>query len=213
FYTGKPYDAEIGGYVFKYRNYSPETQRWTTADPSGFPDGANNYGYVNAPTIQLDWQGLLQLSTASKQTNDLWRGTPIPGGPLATYEIWSCLTDDGNYAITLLKYISGGFIGANYDSTYNCYGYAFASGQYWIQGDQVENILKGDGYQEVKVDDTDNMINTRVAMSYGDDHSGVPVISDSGVVEQILYKNGGYSGIKGAAPSAVFPNRTPVYYE
>jgi len=42
FYTGKPYLAESGSYAFKYREYNPEMNRWTTVDPSGFPDGANN---------------------------------------------------------------------------------------------------------------------------------------------------------------------------
>jgi RHS repeat-associated protein len=47
FYTGKPYLAESGSYAFKYREYNPEMNRWTTVDPSGFPDGANNRVYVN----------------------------------------------------------------------------------------------------------------------------------------------------------------------
>jgi len=42
FYTGKPYVAEAGGYVFKYRTYNPEMSRWTSADPSGFSDGPND---------------------------------------------------------------------------------------------------------------------------------------------------------------------------
>ncbi len=46
FFTGKPYDADLGGYVFKYRTYDPHLGRWTTPDPSGFPDGANGYGYT-----------------------------------------------------------------------------------------------------------------------------------------------------------------------
>ena len=47
FYTGKPYLASSGSYVFKYRSYSPEMARWTSKDASGFPDGANNQLYVN----------------------------------------------------------------------------------------------------------------------------------------------------------------------
>ena len=47
FYTGKPYLASSGGYTFKYRSYSPDIARWTSEDPSGFPDGANNAVYVN----------------------------------------------------------------------------------------------------------------------------------------------------------------------
>ena len=58
FYTGKPYLAESGSYAFKYREYNPEMGRWTTVDPSGFPDGANNRVFVAAPTSGLDNNGL-----------------------------------------------------------------------------------------------------------------------------------------------------------
>ncbi len=58
FFTGKPYDDDLGGYVFNYRNYSPNTARWTTSDPSGFPDGPNNHLYAPIPTIELDKNGL-----------------------------------------------------------------------------------------------------------------------------------------------------------
>ncbi|MDD5262542.1 MAG: hypothetical protein PHD76_11920 [Methylacidiphilales bacterium] len=61
FYTGKPYVAELGAYSFQFRNYDPELQRWTTADPSGFPDGANNYEYAPVPTAQIDTNGLITL--------------------------------------------------------------------------------------------------------------------------------------------------------
>jgi RHS repeat-associated protein len=59
FYTGKPYLASTGGYAFKYRSYSPELARWTSEDPSGFPDGANNKLYVNNMSINsVDRMGL-----------------------------------------------------------------------------------------------------------------------------------------------------------
>ena len=61
FYTGKPYDVDLGAYIFKFRNYSPETQRWSIADPSGFPDGANNYCYINSPIMFLDPDGRLTV--------------------------------------------------------------------------------------------------------------------------------------------------------
>ena len=65
FYTGKPFDMELGTYVFKYRNYDPKMQRWTTADPSGFPDGANNYTYVSMPSSSLDPTGLVTIDNAA----------------------------------------------------------------------------------------------------------------------------------------------------
>ena len=58
FYTGKPYLASSGSYVFKYRSYSPEMARWTSEDPSGFPDGANGNVYTPNPTSELDFEGL-----------------------------------------------------------------------------------------------------------------------------------------------------------
>jgi len=65
FYTGKPYLAESGSYAFKYREYNPEMNRWTTVDPSGFPDGANNRLYAAVPTSEFDWEGLWTVSWSS----------------------------------------------------------------------------------------------------------------------------------------------------
>lgn len=58
FYTGKPYDADLASYTFAYRSYDPELNRWTSSDPSGFPDGANSGKYVPSPTSQIDIRGL-----------------------------------------------------------------------------------------------------------------------------------------------------------
>jgi RHS repeat-associated protein len=58
FYTGKPFDTQRQGYVFEFRSYSPELSRWTSTDPSGFPDGANNQLYVSTPTEGVDRTGL-----------------------------------------------------------------------------------------------------------------------------------------------------------
>ena len=58
FYTGKPYVASSGAYAFKYRSYNPDLARWTSGDPSGFPDGSNNQIFVNnMPTLALDAMG------------------------------------------------------------------------------------------------------------------------------------------------------------
>jgi RHS repeat-associated protein len=58
FFTGKPFDSASGTYLFKYRSYSPSIARWTSIDPSGFPDGANNYYYAPVPNRQVDRFGL-----------------------------------------------------------------------------------------------------------------------------------------------------------
>ncbi|HEY5791656.1 MAG TPA: RHS repeat-associated core domain-containing protein [Chthoniobacterales bacterium] len=58
FFTGKPYDADIGGVIFKYRNYDPSQNRWTSMDSSGFPDGVNNCKFVADPIAMFDFRGL-----------------------------------------------------------------------------------------------------------------------------------------------------------
>ena len=58
FYTGKPYLSESGTYAYKFRQYDPELNRWTTADPSGFPDGANSFVLGGNPVCGLDRLGL-----------------------------------------------------------------------------------------------------------------------------------------------------------
>lgn len=57
--TGKPFIFEINSFVFNYRNYNNEILRWGAVDPSGFPDGENNYLYVkNSPLTLVDPLGL-----------------------------------------------------------------------------------------------------------------------------------------------------------
>lgn len=58
FYTGKPYIELTDSYTFKYRSYNPELARWTSEDPSGFPDGANGNIYAPTPTHEFDFMGL-----------------------------------------------------------------------------------------------------------------------------------------------------------
>jgi len=57
-YTGKPYDEDLGAYVFPFRNYRPEEARWMTPDPSGFPDGMNAFHYLSNPFKATDRLGL-----------------------------------------------------------------------------------------------------------------------------------------------------------
>ena len=57
FFTGKPLVGELG-YTFLFRNYRPDQGKWQTADPLGYPDGWNNFAYVNNNTINgCDPQG------------------------------------------------------------------------------------------------------------------------------------------------------------
>ncbi len=77
FYTGKPYLASTGNYAFKLRSYQPELARWTSEDPSGFPDGANQNRYAPTPTEEYDSLGLEAqpihlVMTTSGMKDELW---------------------------------------------------------------------------------------------------------------------------------------------
>ena len=57
YFTGKP-NVEGLGYAFLFRNYRPELAKWQTSDPLGYPDGWNNFAYVNnGVTNSIDWLG------------------------------------------------------------------------------------------------------------------------------------------------------------
>ncbi len=81
FYTGKPYLAFSGSYAFKYRSYNPEVARWTSEDPSGFPDGANSQIYITNPTSELDYSGLwhIKLTTGVGQSKEKSASSTLTG--------------------------------------------------------------------------------------------------------------------------------------
>ena len=61
FFTGKPLVGELG-YTFLFRNYRPEQGKWQTSDPLGYPDGWNNFAYVNNGVImKIDLYGTKEV--------------------------------------------------------------------------------------------------------------------------------------------------------
>ena len=64
-YLGKPYDSITGLYNYGYRDYSPQSVRFTTVDP--IRDGSNWFVYVNNdPVNYVDLWGLLASDGAYK---------------------------------------------------------------------------------------------------------------------------------------------------
>ncbi|CAN5871367.1 hypothetical protein BH11VER1_BH11VER1_32260 [soil metagenome] len=69
-FTGKPYDADLGAHVFPFRNYRSDTGGWTTADPSGFPDGPNQHYYAPVATSGVDPLGLANMQVNGSPASD-----------------------------------------------------------------------------------------------------------------------------------------------
>jgi len=80
FYTGKPYDNTDSSYLFKGRTYNSTLSRWTSTDPSGFPDGANNSIYAPNPLTQLDPNGL-------DTVNVTWTPQTGPSGGVLSFTV------------------------------------------------------------------------------------------------------------------------------
>ena len=132
-YTGKPYNKELGAYVFNYRNYDPQIGRWTTPDASGFPDGANNEIYVSNHCLSFfDTDGLREITVHVTWTcpvtwdDDRWHP------PTGNYVWWSwseiafAVQPPGsqafNFNITMHK-------GRDVETIYNPQMLAFGDGQ------------------------------------------------------------------------------------
>jgi RHS repeat-associated protein len=61
-FAGGLYDTDTGLIRFGYRDYDPETSKWTARDPIGLGDGPNIYAYVgNDPVNFTDPTGLFNL--------------------------------------------------------------------------------------------------------------------------------------------------------
>ncbi len=68
FFTGKPHVGELG-YAFLFRNYRADQGKWQTSDPLGYPDGWNNFAYVNNGVVQnFDKLGLEDASCSGSPT-------------------------------------------------------------------------------------------------------------------------------------------------
>jgi RHS repeat-associated protein len=97
-FTGKPYDEDLGAYVFPFRNYRADEARWMSSDPSGFPDGLNGRAYMATPNLSFDATGLYKITptgniTAPSQHQVIY----VPSGQSTT-----SVTVTGNFWLTYL---------------------------------------------------------------------------------------------------------------
>ncbi len=97
-FTGKPYIGELG-YAFLFRNYRADMGKWQTADPLCYPDGWNNFAYVNnGVTMAIDWLGGELIGSGSFNAYSLFTGNFVPpagapnfqllgGNPIVSYNV------------------------------------------------------------------------------------------------------------------------------
>lgn len=133
-FTGKPFVKELEGFVFKHRNYSAKDLRWTTADPSGFPDGFNNYQYALAnPNSFVDPYGLdVEWATTTETgvtgTNPLGSGTSGLTTPSDDPVVGATISQTGDHKV---------------DTVGACYQPAFQKAQKYSGSIKIEYALPG----------------------------------------------------------------------
>lgn len=82
-YTGKPKDPVAGLYNYGFRDYSPQTARFTTIDP--IRDGNNWFNYCNGDSVNfVDLWGLEILKPVLLYMQDQRWGDQVTGDPKAT---------------------------------------------------------------------------------------------------------------------------------
>jgi RHS repeat-associated protein len=80
-FKGKPYDTDLGSYVFPFRNYRPELARWTSADPAVFPGGPKVHFYAPVATNEVDITGLMAPKPDVKPGNPDFSSATFVSGP------------------------------------------------------------------------------------------------------------------------------------
>ena len=161
-YYGNPYgfqglrrDSISETYDDRARITSAPLGRALQEDPIGYGDGMNPYQREGSnPVTYLDPTGLLQVDANGNIRFDWAKTGPYRLGSDPAYyesEVGSIYANDGTSIRAvrpagLDKYVVG--LGST-DRSYNCHGYTFAKGQFWITNDQVPLILAGDGYKSI----------------------------------------------------------------
>jgi RHS repeat-associated protein len=99
YFTGKP-KVEGLGYAFLFRNYAAGLGKWTTSDPLGYPDGWNNFAYVNNLVIGcIDRFGTDIYHVVD--TDSSWHGhsATIIGNPTDGYKAYNFGGAGGGYTM------------------------------------------------------------------------------------------------------------------
>lgn len=188
-FTGKVFVKELGGYSFLHRLFAPELSRWTTSDPSGFPEGTNNSLYVKSdPCGYVDPLGL--LGTANKLAGPWVQTWTSASGDAVSWwaDKFEITCDDGNTKVVGYKPMTGVSV-AGYDVSHNCHGFAFAESEYWIN--EPSGIITGDSWKSATDGKLDS--NKSVRAVYFGHSARVTTITDK-YAKKVIGKNGALVG-------------------
>ncbi len=148
-FNGKELDEETGLYYYGARYYDPRVSIWLSVDPLAekYPS-YSPYNYcADNPVKYIDPDGKIIVDPNGNivfipiQTGVNKHQADMEG---AKGEFGVIFTNDGK-PIYVFRNLSD-------KKSWNtdCHGQTFTKGKYWIDSPQVENLLKGDGYSQIK---------------------------------------------------------------
>lgn len=201
-FTSKERDVETGLDFFSARYYASSLGRFMSVDPLlasatiTDPQTWNRYVYVtNNPLKYTDISGFIKRHKDGSIKYTPRRGedglptttTMRPQGASRQYdvEVGYIETDNGKQ-IEVTRSIDKS---PNGDS--DCHGLSFADGEYWINNNQVNTILEGDGYKE-----TSTPVVGDIAVYYDVDAKGKEVVVHSATVTAVD-SNGNVTEVSG----------------
>ena len=95
-YLGKSYDSRTGLYNYGYRDYNPQTVRFTTVDP--IRDGTNWFAYVNNdPVNYVDLWGLFTFQVGVSAAGGAGTGGTIGSGFIVAWDSEEKTFEIGTY--------------------------------------------------------------------------------------------------------------------
>lgn len=114
-YTGKRFDPDSRTFAYAFRRYTPETTRWTTPDPTGFPDGANQMRYSPPPTCALDPLGLWFIKVSGPNGSSE-RYSTSSDGVIGTYAALGLTAQGAEPTSVTIKGLGRGFYNTTFSS-------------------------------------------------------------------------------------------------
>jgi RHS repeat-associated protein len=131
-YTSREYDAELGMYYYRAREYAPTAGKFISEDPSGLRPDVNKYRYVrNNPTSATDPSGLVPKLEVIVRKNDIAvfatpeDGTAITDNAVCTFFIPAVVGIELVYRAEKMKAQTAGrtFVGVQMTDM---------AGQFWV---------------------------------------------------------------------------------
>lgn len=132
------------------RYYDPVVGRFLSNDPVGWTgetDSFSRYAYAgNNPYKYVDPDGRLKKNIFGQIDFDKVGSSQManhPSGVFSKFQPGHVTADDGTKIVAFKN------VGKDERMDTDCHGQTFTDGKFWINNDQVNGILQGDGYKQV----------------------------------------------------------------